>query len=117
MEDEAGVSKLLHQMLQRHGYQMLVADGPASAEELARAHDARIDLVVSDVVMPGGTGPELVTRLRETRPGLRALFISGYADSVFSRDGLPADTQFLQKPFTSIDLLIKVRHLLSGHTI
>lgn len=117
VEDEPGVAKLLHQMLQRHGYQLLVADGPARARELADAHDARIDLVVSDVVMPGGTGPELVTRLRETRPGLRALFISGYADSAFSKDGLPPDTQFLQKPFTSIDLLIKVRHLLSGHTI
>jgi PAS domain S-box-containing protein len=117
VEDEPGVAKLLHQMLQRHGYQVLVADGPARAEELAQAHGARIDLVVSDVVMPGGTGPELVTRLRESRPGLRALFISGYADSVFSKDGMPADTQFLQKPFTSIDLLIKVRHLLSGHTI
>ena len=117
VEDEPGVAKLLHQMLQRHGYQVLLADGPPRAQELAQAHNARIDLVVSDVVMPGGTGPELVTRLRETRPGLRALFISGYADSVISKDGLPPNAQFLQKPFTSIDLLIKVRHLLSGRTI
>lgn len=117
VEDEPGVAKLLHQLLQRHGYHVLVADGSARAQELAQAHEERIDLVVSDVVMPGGTGPELVTRLRETRPGLRALFISGYADSVFSQEGLLPDAQFLQKPFTSIDLLIKVRHLLSGHTI
>jgi len=117
VEDEPGVAKLLHQLLERHGYHLLVADGPARAQELAQAHEKTIDLVVSDVVMPGGTGPELVTRLRQTRPGLRALFISGYADSVFSNEGLLPDTQFLQKPFTSIDLLIKVRHLLSGHTI
>ncbi len=117
VEDEPGVAKLLHQMLQRHGYQLLVADGPARALELAQNTERQIDLVVSDVVMPGGTGPELVTRLREQRPTLRALFISGYADSVLSKDGLPADAQFLQKPFTGIDLLIKVRHLLSGRTI
>ena len=117
VEDEPGVAKLLHQMLQRHGYQVLVANGPVRALELAQNTDHQIDLVVSDVVMPGGTGPELVTRLREQRPTLRALFISGYADSVLSRDGLPADAQFLQKPFTGIDLLIKVRHLLSGRTI
>jgi PAS domain S-box-containing protein len=117
VEDEPGVAKLLHQMLQRHGYQLLVADGPARAMELAEDLDRRIDLIVSDVVMPGGTGPELVTRLREQRPNLRALFISGYADSVLTRDGLPPDAQFLQKPFSGIDLLIKVRHLLSARTI
>jgi len=117
VEDEPGVAKLLHQMLQRHGYQLLVADGPARALELAQNTEQQIDLVVSDVVMPGGTGPELVTRLREQRPTLRALFISGYADSVLTKEGLPADAQFLQKPFTGIDLLIKVRHLLSGRTI
>jgi len=117
VEDEPGVAKLLHQMLQRHGYQLLVADGPTRALELAQNTARQIDLVVSDVVMPGGTGPELVTRLREQRPTLRALFISGYADSVLTKDGLPADAQFLQKPFTGIDLLIKVRHLLSGRTI
>jgi two-component system cell cycle sensor histidine kinase/response regulator CckA len=117
VEDEPGVAKLLHQMLQRHGYQLMVADGPVRALELAQNTERQIDLIVSDVVMPGGTGPELVTRLREQRPTLRALFISGYADSVLTKEGLPADAQFLQKPFTGIDLLIKVRHLLSGRTV
>jgi CheY-like chemotaxis protein len=113
VEDEPGVAKLLQQMLHRHGYQLLVADGPAKALELAAAHD-RIDMVISDVVMPGGSGPDLVRTLRGDRPGLRTLFISGYADTVLSRDGLPPDAHFLQKPFTGIDLLIEVRHVLTG---
>ncbi len=114
VEDERAVALLLLQMLQRHGYQLLVADGPAKALEVARQHAAPIDLVVSDVVMPGGTGPDLVRTLRAERPGLRALFISGYADVVLSKDGgLPPDSHFMQKPFTGIDLLIKVRQILT----
>ncbi len=113
VEDEPGVAKLLQQMLHRHGYQVQVADGPARALELAAAGD-RIDMVISDVVMPGGTGPDLVRTLRADRPGLRTLFISGYADTVLSREGLPPDTHFLQKPFTGIDMLIKVRQVLTG---
>ncbi len=114
VEDEPGVAKLLRQMLERHGYHLLVADGPERAEAIAGDLDIKIDMIVSDVVMPGGTGPDLVKSLRSRRPGLPALFISGYANAVLD-DGIPADAQFLQKPFTGIDLLIKVRHVLTGH--
>jgi DNA-binding response OmpR family regulator len=100
-------------MLQRHGYQLLVADNAARALEIASSVD-RIDMVISDVVMPGGSGPAMVRELRVARPGLRTLFISGYADGVLSSEGLPADAHFLQKPFTAIDLLIKLRHILTG---
>lgn len=117
VEDEPGVAKLLQQMLHRHGYVVLVAEGPERALALAREAGDDIDLVVSDVVMPGGTGPELVRQLRTERPGLRAIFISGYADTVLSREGLPPDAQFLQKPFPAIDLLIKVRQVLATRTI
>lgn len=113
VEDEPGVAKLLQQMLQRHGYQLLVADNAARALEIAASAE-RIDMVISDVVMPGGSGPAMVQELRVARPGLRTLFISGYADGVLSSEGLPPDAHFLQKPFTAIDLLIKLRHILTG---
>lgn len=114
VEDEGSVRLLLTQVLQRHGYNLIVAEHPQSALATATARTGRIDLVISDVVMPGGTGPELVETLRTTRPRLRALFISGYADAVLSRQGgLPHDAHFLQKPFTAIDLLIKVRQILT----
>ena len=114
VEDEGSVRLLLTQVLQRHGYNLIVAEQPGAALVTATARTERIDLVISDVVMPGGTGPELVEALRVTRPRLRALFISGYADAVLSKQGgLPRDTHFLQKPFTAIDLLIKVRQILT----
>jgi len=115
VEDEPGVSRMLSQLLEGHGYHLLVAADPAQAHDLVRTHGDSIDLVVTDVVMPGGTGPELVQQLREDRPGLRAIFISGYADTVLSRHGLPPGAEFLQKPFSGIDLLIKVRRLLTSH--
>ncbi len=113
VEDEPGVSRMLAHVLEGHGYRLLVADAPAEAHELVRTHGDEIDLIVTDVVMPGGSGPELVQQLRETRPGLRAIFISGYADATLSRQGLPPGAEFLQKPFSGIDLLIKVRRLLT----
>jgi PAS domain S-box-containing protein len=114
VEDESAVRLLLTQVLQRHGYNLIVAEHPEAALATAATRTGRIDLVISDVVMPGGTGPELVETLRATRPRLRALFISGYADAVLSRHGgLPRDAHFLQKPFSGIDLLIKVRQILT----
>ena len=114
VEDESAVRSLLTQVLQRHGYNLIVAEHPEAALAMAAARTGRIDLIISDVVMPGGTGPELVETLRATQPRLRALFISGYADALLSKHGgLPRDAHFLQKPFTAIDLLIKVRQILT----
>ena len=114
VEDELGVAKFLQQMLERHGYNVLVAHSPEVARTVA-ANAARIDLVISDIVMPGGSGPDLVRELRSARPGLKVIFMSGYADAVLGKDGaLPPHSDFLQKPFEGIDLLIRVRQALSG---
>jgi CheY-like chemotaxis protein len=73
-----------------------------------------IDLLITDVIMPGLTGPELAAHLRERRPALKVLFISGYADEKLEHQGLINEaTLFLQKPFSPNLLAMKVRELLS----
>ncbi len=111
-EDEAAIRDLLQTILERHGYTVIVATGAPGAIALAESWNGSIDLLVSDVVMPGGTGPELAKRLRRSRPGMRVLYISGYPGS----DGpgeIPADgASFLPKPFTRQTLLQTVREVL-----
>ena len=79
-----------------------------------QAYDDPIHLVLTDVVMPGGTGPELVRALAQLRPGVPALYISGYADAVLQLEAAPPKASaFLQKPFSSDDLLVRIRQLVT----
>jgi PAS domain S-box-containing protein len=111
VEDDPLVRSVSVRALRGAGYQVLVAASGAEATALA-AHAGRIDLVLSDVVMPGMSGPEVVSELRRTRPGLRALFVSGYPqDAVAQRGVLEVGTELLAKPFTSAALLERVRML------
>ena len=88
------------------------ADGP-SALELARRHSGRIDLLVTDVIMPGMSGPEVAQSVTAMRPGTRVLYMSGYTDSAIGHHGvLEPGIAFLQKPFSTDDLTRKVRALL-----
>ena len=74
-----------------------------------------VDLVVSDVIMPGGNGPALVRELMQKRPNMAALYISGYAHATLTTEGhLPAGTNFLEKPFAERDLLRHVRNVLAA---
>jgi PAS domain S-box-containing protein len=115
VEDDTAVREFLEQTLERHGYRVLAADNQTAALALAQAHVEPIDLLVADVVMPGGTGPELVHALAHLRPGIPTLFISGYADGVLSRErAFPKASHFLQKPFTAGDFLIRLRQILSA---
>ena len=101
VEDDAAVRAVAERMLRRGGYTILSAEHAEHGLDLARAHEGEIDLLVTDVVMPGLSGPELARRLRDLRPGISTLFISGYA-----RDHrlVEADERhavaFLPKPFT-----------------
>ena len=116
VEDEDAVRSFLTQVLERQGYRVIAAEHQAAALALAQAYIAPIDLIITDVVMPGGTGPELVKALAEGRPGLPALFISGYADAVLTRQGpgtFPKASHFLQKPFSAQELLVRIRQILS----
>jgi PAS domain S-box-containing protein len=100
VEDDAGVRTMTQSMLETLGYSVLVASTPLEALGLCGRVEVRIDLVVSDVVMPEMKGPELRDRIRLMRPDLDVLFISGYAsDAVFNGYGEPQE-HFLQKPFT-----------------
>ena len=116
-EDEDGVRHVVAQMLREQGYTVLQADGGAEALRIAQTHAGPLELLVSDVMMPRMTGPELAERLRGVRPDMRVLFVSGYTDGEIVRGGeLEPGTAFLQKPFTREQLATKVREVLRpGH--
>ncbi len=116
-EDEPTVRSLVASALATRGYTVLAAaDGP-EALALARRTDGPLDLLVTDVVMPGWSGPELASEVHALRPGLRVLFISGHAER-FEERPLPQrfGTRFLSKPFTPDRLAQAVRELLDTDT-
>jgi two-component system, cell cycle sensor histidine kinase and response regulator CckA len=113
VEDEQAVRVLCRVLLERAGYRVFDAADPRQAEDLFRHHPDRIDLVVTDVIMPGSSGPSLFARLSVERPHLKVLYMSGYADHAMVQPATrPPDVAFLQKPFTADGLLRKVREAL-----
>lgn len=113
VEDEDAVRALTRHILEHGGYTVVEAEDAASAVRAAEGHGGRIDLLVTDVVMPGLSGPELAERLRASRPGLKVLYLSGYTDDAVVRHGvLHESVNFLQKPFTPAALAAKVRDVL-----
>ncbi len=115
VEDEAVLRGLLHETLASCGYRVLVARDAAEALQMADEHAGPIHLLVTDVIMPGFTGVEAAAQLRPTRPEMKVLFISGYADAASVQRGMiGAGPAFLSKPFTPDTLLRKVHALLDG---
>ena len=113
VEDDEHIRRLAREVLTAKGYTVLEAQDAAEAELLARRYSGTIHLLLSDVVMPGIDGSELFDRLLVTRPALRALFMSGYTESIVaSRVALDQGTGFMQKPFTLQCLLTRVREML-----
>jgi CheY-like chemotaxis protein len=110
VEDEVTVLDFTRQALELHGYGVVAAVGPVEALALG---DVPYDLLLTDVVMPQMRGGELARRLREARPGLKTLFMSGYLDGE-ALLGADASAAFLQKPFTLDELAHKVRELLDA---
>jgi signal transduction histidine kinase/CheY-like chemotaxis protein len=114
VEDEPAVQLLERRVLEMGRYEVLVASSGEEALGLIDGFAGRIDLLVTDVVMPGMTGRELAEAAARRRPGLRALFLSGYTPDEVLRQGVRAEeAYFLQKPFTPSSLLGKVREILS----
>ncbi len=114
-EDEEAVRRLTERVLQHAGYQVLVAQQGTDALLIAQRHQGPIHLLVSDVVMPQMGGGDLARQLAATRPDLRVLFLSGYADpSIVEQGLLDGGAAFLQKPFTTEALMRKVREALDA---
>ena len=112
-EDEDSVRLVATAALERRGYRVLAAADGDSAIAIARAFPGRIDLLVTDVVMPGMNGRELAEQLERMRSGLRVLFVSGYTDDNVLLTGIARDERtFLPKPFTSLELARRVRVVL-----
>jgi CheY-like chemotaxis protein len=113
VEDEDALRSLAQRALERQGYTVLTAPNGAVALELAESHRGSIELVISDVVMPGMGGRPLVEELQRRSPGLRVLFTSGYTtDEVVRRGVMTSETPFLPKPFGITELARKVREVL-----
>ncbi len=113
VEDEAPVRQIAARVLSEAGYRVLQAEGGRHALELVRRTETPIDLVLTDVVMPSMSGPELAAAIAELRPGLPVLFTSGYTDAEIFRRGLLApDAAFLSKPFTAAGLVLAVQERL-----
>jgi len=115
VEDEPAILELTQRVLERQGYAVLPARTPGEALRLADAHGDRIDLLLSDVIMPEMNGRDLAARLRAAHPAVRHLFMSGYTANVIAKQGvLDPGVHFLQKPFSPNELVDKVRGVLEG---
>ncbi len=113
VEDEPSVRETVAEFLRRYGYEVIEAAIPEEAFSEVKKHSGRIDLILTDVVMPGMTGRELVERIRTEFPGIRAIYMSGYTeDAIIKRGVLAGDVDFLSKPFSPEDLARKVRAVL-----
>ena len=114
-EDDEAVRGIMVRTLRNCGYTVLDASNAREALPLGKYYDGQIDLLVSDVVMPGLNGPELARLLKTARPEMRMLFVSGYAESAAAQAvALPDELKLLTKPFTSEVLAQTVRQLLDA---
>jgi DNA-binding NtrC family response regulator len=115
VEDEAGVRSLVVQGLRQLGYVVLEAGDAAEALALCAASDAPLDLLLTDVIMPGMSGPELVAELAKARPGLRVLYMSGHTHETMNRYGIwQSGIPLVQKPFEMEHLARQVRRAIDG---
>ena len=113
VEDEPAFRELLQRVLESNGYAVLVAADGRAALALAAAHDGAIELLLTDMILPGMSGSTIAERLRQDRPGVKVLYISGYSqEAVASKGMLGSGTAFLSKPFRLDAFLHKVRDLL-----
>jgi two-component system cell cycle sensor histidine kinase/response regulator CckA len=115
VEDDNSVRQWIHVQLEKSGYNLLEARDGADALLIAELHCGRIDVIVTDVVMPGLNGPELVRALLKLRPHVTVLYMSGYPGSFLKESTtLPPDIVYLEKPFPMTTLLDMVQALLNG---
>ncbi|MFA5794479.1 MAG: transporter substrate-binding domain-containing protein [Candidatus Brocadiia bacterium] len=113
VEDEDSLRKLFTELLKKLGYAVLTASSPREAIRLAQEHDGGIHLILTDVILPDMNGRDLAGRVKETRPAIKCLFMSGYtADVIAHRGMLFEEVNFIQKPFSQKNLALKVKEAL-----
>jgi PAS domain S-box-containing protein len=116
VEDSDDLREIVDRILSRSGYQVMVAANGPDALEMARRYKGHIDLVLTDLIMPQMLGSELAPRLVESRPDLRVLYMSGFAQPALGAEGtLSPEVALLDKPFTEPSLLARVRQVLEAH--
>jgi two-component system, cell cycle sensor histidine kinase and response regulator CckA len=114
VEDEEAVRDLVRTILAGQGYEVIVAMDPKHAEAIASKFPGEIQLLLTDMVMPGISGRELASRIMTSRPGIRVLYMSGYTENVMTSGGmLEHGLAFLQKPFSPAVLIRKIREILT----
>ena len=113
VEDADGLREMTRRMLENQGYAVLLAPNASEARELYE-NSEHIDLILTDVIMPGGSGPELIRQLQQKRPDLKFIYMSGYTEDAISHHGvLDSGIAFLHKPFNAETLGRKLREVLS----
>jgi two-component system cell cycle sensor histidine kinase/response regulator CckA len=113
VEDEASLRELIGELLEANGYKVLAAADPTKAIETAERHQGVIHLLLTDVLMPGMNGWELALRVKERRPDIRVLYMSGHTeDSIGDRGVFEAGALLITKPFTQESLARKLREAL-----
>jgi two-component system cell cycle sensor histidine kinase/response regulator CckA len=115
VEDETPVRIFASRALRNKGYTVLEADCGETAVEVMQTQGAEVELIISDVIMPGMNGPSMVEKVTEQFPNVKVIFISGYAEDVFVNSfGAERAFHFLPKPFTLKQLAQKVKEVLGG---
>ncbi len=115
VEDEKSVRVTTTQFFKKTGYNVLAAENPELALHLAAQHAGEIDLLITDVVMPGMSGRDLAARLSALRPGVKCLYISGFTADIIAQEGILVDgLLFMTKPFSRDELVRKVSMVLDS---
>ncbi len=118
VEDEEMVRELMCEVLEREGYNVLPCSHPNDGIEASQRFRGKIDLLLSDVVMPGMNGREMANQILEIIPDLRVMFMSGYTEHALTREkGVDSDFEYLQKPFTLQALTRKLAAVLEEKKI
>lgn len=113
VEDEQSILQLTQRILEHHGYRVMAAPSPMEALDLAERHAGRIDLLITDVIMPEMNGRELMERISAVKPGFKCIFMSGYTGDILAKHSIvDKGVHFLQKPFSVKSLTEKVRQVL-----
>jgi len=115
VEDEKNIRVITSLILEKLGYKIILADKPESAMKISNEYEEEIDMLFTDVVLPGQNGTDLAKELEKTRPNMKQLFMSGYtANVVFQQDIITEEMNFLPKPFSRETLATKIRKILDN---